>query len=265
MKFSIITCTYNSARFLADNIRSVSAQSYLDFEHIFIDGKSSDRTREILEDYRCRFPDRVKIFSLPPQGIAQAMNYGILRASGDYLIHLHADDAFYDPRVLQDVSIFLQEKNYPDWIFGREKHVRSRVGQDSRDLGLYPRFRIHTADSRSCFGRYFLGLVNYIPHQTVFIKKSIFMEQGLFRENLRCVMDVEMWLRIKDKTRWLFFDRIIARYRQHADAQSSGPKNQAFNQRESFQIHREYLGRLSFGLFVILDFILKIKNKSKRF
>jgi glycosyltransferase involved in cell wall biosynthesis len=258
MKFSLITCTYNSAEFLEENIKSVRAQSYSDFEHVFIDGESRDGTKEILEKYRSEFPERVKIFFLPPTGISAAMNKGIMEASGEYLIHLHADDAFYDQDVLGDVAVYLQKNNYPDWIFGREWHFR-----DQANLGIYPKFRVYTADSRSFYGSYFLGIINYIRHQTVFIKKSVFTTQGLFREDLRCAMDVEMWSRIKDKTRWLFFDRIIARYRHHEGAQSSAAKNKRANKREVYAIRREYLSPFNFLIFVILDFILDLRNKLK--
>lgn len=259
IKFSIITCTYNSGEYLAENIKSVISQSFVNFEHIFIDAYSSDNTLSLIDEYRKKFPDRVKIFQCQPRGISNAMNEGIRLANGDYLIHLHSDDKFYDVDVLTDVSTFLEKNNFPDWIFGREMHFNSQG-----ELGVYPKFKIYTLDSYSVFGKYFLGLVNYIRHQTVFIKPEVFEKYGFFREDLRCVMDVELWLRIKNRTRWIFFDRLIACYRHHPGAQSTGQANQKANRKESLSVYRSYLGPIKFFLFFLFNKLLFLKSKVKK-
>ena len=77
MKFSIITCTYNSEKFLKKNIESVKKQNFKDFEHIFIDGFSQGGTINIIKNYQTEFPQRVKLFQVEPKGISHAMNEGI--------------------------------------------------------------------------------------------------------------------------------------------------------------------------------------------
>lgn len=259
MKFSIITCTHNSARYLADHINSVKNQKFSDWEHIFIDGHSQDETVALITAYQQQFPNQVKLQQQEPRGIAPAMNEGIKLAQGDYLIHLHADDQLYDETVLEKVQVFLQANNYPDWIFGREKHIN-----DQGVIGLYPRFKIYTADSRTPGGSYFLGIANYVRHQTVFIKPEVFKKYGLFREDLQCTMDVEMWLRLKDQTRWLFFDSLIAIYRHHAQAQSTNPNNRRANDQEYFKVHREYLNFFNFSIFYLFNLLLKLRLKLKK-
>lgn len=82
--FSIITCTYNSEKFLQENIDSVKSQTFKDYEHIFIDGYSTDDTNKIINKY-ILIDRRSKIFKYPPKGISNAFNLGIKKSLGKYL------------------------------------------------------------------------------------------------------------------------------------------------------------------------------------
>src|SRR3989304_8490244 len=106
--FSIITSTYNSEIFLPENISSVNAQTHKNYEHIFVDGRSTDRTTGIIKDALAADPNRIKFLSRPPRGISHAMNVGINAASGTYIVILHSDDSFYDNKVLEDAARFLE-------------------------------------------------------------------------------------------------------------------------------------------------------------
>lgn len=72
--FTIITCTYNSAIFVENNIRSVKEQSYTDFEHIFIDGNSTDTTLDKIRKYQNKYPQKVMLYARAPKGISNAFN-----------------------------------------------------------------------------------------------------------------------------------------------------------------------------------------------
>ena len=87
---TIITCTYNSEKTIADCVRSVKNQSYKNIEHLIIDGLSKDSTLEIIQDVN----DRCKIISEIDNGIYDALNKGILSASGEIIGFLHSDDVF---------------------------------------------------------------------------------------------------------------------------------------------------------------------------
>lgn len=97
-RFSIITVCYNSARTIERCINSVRRQNYEDYEHIIIDGGSSDGTRNILERYDDR---RVRVVSEQDAGIYDAMNKGIALATGEYLYLLNSDDYFANENVLK--------------------------------------------------------------------------------------------------------------------------------------------------------------------
>lgn len=94
---SIITISYNAADVIAPTMASVAGQSFRDFEHLLIDGKSTDNTVEIAENFHS---DELIIVSEPDKGIYDAMNKGLRKARGKYVIFLNAGDAFHSPDVL---------------------------------------------------------------------------------------------------------------------------------------------------------------------
>lgn len=261
MKFSIITATKNSEEFLQENIDSVKKQTFQDFEHIFIDGNSDDKTLEILKKYQSEYPNKVKIYQFPPQGISHAMNKGIEKAQGEFINHLHADDSLYDKDVLQDINNFLEQNNELDWIYG----LANVIEKDGRSIHLYPnKPLLHYHDYTSWWGKYLIKLTTFIPHQAVFIKKSVFDNHGLFDESLSSGMDPEMWMRIRNKTKWSFYNRIICNYRVHKKAQSSSKENQAENQKNLLKVQKRYLSYPELLLARAINFIKRIRNESLR-
>jgi len=255
-KLSVITCTFNSAKFLERNIKSVYNQKFKNFEHIFIDGFSTDGTLKIIEKYKSKFPDNVKIFKYKAKGISNAMNLGIKHSSGEYLIHLHSDDSFYDNLVLTDVNSYLNNNNF-DWIYGK-RLIRN---EDFSKVGFHPNKSIFLKKNNNFIPKYILKFINFIPHQSVFIKKEVFNKFGLFDENLKSSMDPDLWLRIKDKTNWIYFDRVISNYCLRKGAQSSGKKNKIENKKNRKIVKKRYLNKIEMILSFFVDMLLSLKNK----
>lgn len=97
--FSIITITYNAGHTLAPTLESVSGQTCRDYEHIIVDGASTDDTLSIASDHT---PDpRRRIVSEPDKGLYDAMNKGLRMARGEYVLFLNAGDSFADNGILQ--------------------------------------------------------------------------------------------------------------------------------------------------------------------
>ena len=97
--FSIITCTCNAGKTLASCIESVENQLCDDFEHLFIDGFSTDETVSIILKYQARCPGKVRLYQLEPTGVTRAMNEGIA-------VHREQNPAkgiFFDPRNANDL------------------------------------------------------------------------------------------------------------------------------------------------------------------
>jgi glycosyltransferase involved in cell wall biosynthesis len=261
MKFSIITCTKNSAKFLAENIASVKTQSFTDFEHVFIDGFSTDGTAEMIAEYRQTNPQKVRAIQIEPKGISNAMNRGIKEAQGEFLIHLHSDDSFYDKDVLADVAKFLEKNPQLDWIYG----LANTIEEDGTPVMIYPnKPLLHFHNSKSFIGRYMLKIFRFVPHQATFVRKSVFTKFGGFDESLSSEMDPDLWFRIRTKTNWSFFQRIICNYRVRAGAQSSDRNKILENQANIELVQKRYLNPVEFFFIRILNKIRARRNIGNR-
>ena len=114
LKISIITVTKNSEKYLEENILSVIGQSYKNYEHIIIDGNSTDKTKNIINKYKEKISYWV---SEPDDGLYFAMNKGIDKATGDIIGILNSDDVFY-PDALRIVNTYFTNDAKLDFLFG---------------------------------------------------------------------------------------------------------------------------------------------------
>lgn len=120
MKFSVITICYNEEKNITKTIESVLSQISVDFEYIICDGKSTDATVEIARSYITKFKSKgvdYKIYSEKDGGIYFAMNSGIDRANGDYVMFLNAGDRLYDSNVLTEMSEKIEGQS-PEVVYG---------------------------------------------------------------------------------------------------------------------------------------------------
>ena len=104
-KVSIITVSYNAEKMISETILSVLSQTYCDYEYIFIDGNSSDKTVEVIGKYKQCFEGKnvdYLLISEPDKGIYDAMNKGTALAKGEWILMLNAGDMLAHERVLED-------------------------------------------------------------------------------------------------------------------------------------------------------------------
>ena len=116
IKFSVITCTYNASAVLARTLDSVLSQSWTQIEHIIIDGASKDNTLAMAQDYSRKNEEEeteheVVIVSEPDRGLYDAMNKGLARATGDYIVYLNAGDVFPSDKTLEQISIDVNNRS----------------------------------------------------------------------------------------------------------------------------------------------------------
>lgn len=114
LKISIITVTKNSEKYLEENILSLESQSYKNYEHIIIDGNSTDQTKNIINRHKEKISYSV---SEPDDGLYFAMNKGIEKATGEIIGILNSDDIFY-PDALRIVSKYFSNDPKLDFLFG---------------------------------------------------------------------------------------------------------------------------------------------------
>ena len=181
MKITIITVSYNSALHIEDAINSVSNQDYSNIEHIVIDGGSSDGTKEILE----RHSDKLTYWiSEPDQGIYDAMNKGILQATGDVVGILNSDDFYYDNHVLSKIAKAFVS-NEIDAVFG------DLIFVDPNNLNR----TVRTYSSKNWHPDRFAK--GYMPaHPTFFVMRNFYEKHGLFETDYKIAADYEMLIRL---------------------------------------------------------------------
>lgn len=182
MKISIITATFNSEKTVLESIQSVLIQKNVEVEHVFIDGKSSDLTFKIISS-NLKSSD-IKI-SEKDQGIYDAMNKGISLASGEIIGILNSDDVYANESVLEKVAGIFQSNPDIDIVYGDLVYV------DQHDLNKI----VRKWNSKAYYNRFFEN-ANVPPHPSVFLRRAVYDQMGLFDLNFKLAADYEFLLRI---------------------------------------------------------------------
>jgi len=110
MKVSIVTPSFNQAAFLEQTMRSVLDQGYPDLEYLLVDGASTDDSQEIIDKYSELLAWWV---SEPDSGQAEAINKGLIKASGDIVAWLNSDDIYLPGAIQKAVAVF---EKYPEYL-----------------------------------------------------------------------------------------------------------------------------------------------------
>lgn len=187
-KISLITINYNDAEGLRKTLTSVAAQTYTDIEHIIIDGGSTDGSVEVIREYEqslasrpSPLASRLKWLSEPDNGIYDAMNKGVAKSSGEYLLFLNGGDALASPTAIEDVIPYL---NDTDFVIGR-----SYFSNEGKRCGASP---LLGEKDMSMYYMYLHG----INHQSAFIRRNLLIDTP-YDTSVRISAD------------WLFFIQTI--------------------------------------------------------
>lgn len=183
MLISIITPTNNSEKSIITAVKSVLEQSYNDFEHIIIDNKSSDRTIQLIENEykKTNKLEKLRILVESDRGISDAFNKGINLAKGEIIGILNSDDSFYDRTVFTKINQAFQDNNilivHGNIFFNDKKYgsnIRRPLQCDVQATMPY-------------------------NHPGMFIRKSAYINYGLYDLNFKVAMDYELICRFKSK------------------------------------------------------------------
>ncbi|WP_430809986.1 MULTISPECIES: glycosyltransferase family 2 protein [unclassified Carboxylicivirga] len=181
-KITIITVTYNSAKTLADTINSVNTQTARQhIEYIVIDGQSTDGTLSIIEQNSASID---KWISEPDKGIYDAMNKGLQMASGQWVGFLHADDLFYDDKVVEHI-LNAANNNECNLLYGNLNYINGTPEQK------VVRFWKSQPFSAKLLKRGWMP-----PHPTVYMKKDLATIIGAFDTSYRIAADYDYMLRL---------------------------------------------------------------------
>ena len=201
---SIVTVVYNNSKHIREAVESVLSQDYSRIEYIVIDGGSTDGTIDIIEEYI----NNISVFlSEPDNGVYDALNKGIATANGVYLGILHSDDIFCDDKVVSDAIQTLQDTG-SDLCFS--------------DLVIVDKGKVLRYVKPNFFRRWMLRMGLHPPHPTIFLKRSLFNEFGLFSTNYQIAGDFEFMIRVLygRKINWSYMNRISVKMRSGGKSNS---------------------------------------------
>lgn len=168
-KLSIITINYNNLAGLQRTIQSVVNQTWQEFEYIVIDGGSTDGSAAYIED-QC---DKMHYWvSVADKGIYHAMNKGIAKATGEYLLFLNSGDYLFSDTVLAENQYKIADY---DLIYFNILHLGEN--NYSRTIS-YPETL-----------RFSVLFFDCLSHQATFLRKNLFDSVGFYDENLKIVSD----------------------------------------------------------------------------
>lgn len=197
MRFSIITVTYNSSRFLAETIQSVLTQEYADLEYLLVDGGSSDGTLEIIKSFAAQDP-RIRWISEPDEGISDAFNKGLAMSTGELVGIINSDDT-YSPGALESVA----------QAYLADPGVDVLHGDMIRFQGDRPLFLLKPGKVA--------GNIWYempLNHPATFVTRRAYAQVGGFDLGLKVAMDYELVLRLyRAGCRFRYIDRVLANMR----------------------------------------------------
>ncbi len=200
---SIITPSYNQARFLEDTLQSVLRQNYPHLEYIVVDGGSTDGSAEIIK----RYADHLAWWvSEPDKGQADAINKGFRRAAGEIVAWLNSDDLYLPNAITEAVEVF-QAHPGAGMVFGdavssdAEGHLLNHLPAGNLQLINLLRFQI-------------------ITQPAVFMRRSLLEKVNYLDPSYHFFLDHHLWIRMAREAEIVHQERTWAVSRYHADAKN---------------------------------------------
>ena len=249
--FTIITVCYNSEKTIERTLKSVLGQTEADYEYLIIDGASTDGTLDIVRAYEDKFGGRLKIFSEKDNGIYDAMNKGIGKASGTLIGMVNSDD-YYETDALANMKkayeALSEDKRGYAILYGMQRRLRN--GEE---------IEIEFVNDR------ILG-ESMICHPTCFITKDVYRDFGLYDTAYRSAADLDFLLRIKNTTDTHFVPvyNIISNFELGGMSASGRGAREAARVRYKYGVYSRL--RMSYVIMQsrIIDFVHCLKRIGKR-
>lgn len=236
MKFSIITPTLNSANTIRHTIQSVKVQQGVEVEHIIIDANSTDKTIEVIKS---ELVDSMIFLSERDKGIYDAINKGILLATGDIIGVLNSDDFYPDEFILSSVMSCFQD-GHVNVVYGDLQYV-----SNDENLEIKRNWIAHDFDLDK------LSRGWMPPHPAVFVKKTFHDSIGPYNIAYKISGDYDYLIRLFTNTKLCvsYCNSILVRMRVGGVSNNS-IKNIIAKMREDLSVIRRYkIG----GLFTLVS------------
>jgi glycosyltransferase involved in cell wall biosynthesis len=204
--FSIVMPSFQQGAFIARSISSILSQSFRSFELIVMDGGSTDQTLDVLKHF-ARKDARIRWYSEPDEGQADAVNKGWQRATGTVLGWLNSDDIYYEEAFAGVARHFLKHPD-ADMVYGEGDHIDI----NDRFLARHPTEEWNEDRLRERV---------LVAQPSVFLHRRVVEKCGLLDARLHYCMDYEYWLRLSQANRMVhYIPRVLSGTRFHAGAKT---------------------------------------------
>lgn len=245
MKISIITATYNSGATLRDTFDSILRQGYDDYEVLIQDGGSTDDTMEIVREYAPRFGAKMKAVSEKDNGLYDAMNRAIRRATGDVVGILNSDDFYTTDDVLENVVSHFTDDI--DAVYGDVHFVNP---EDLHNMVRYYSSRLF---------RPWMLRFGYMPaHPSFYVRREVYERYGTYSLDYKLAADYDMMVRLfcyhKIRARYIHRDFVTMRT---GGLSTASMKNRMQLTKEDMKACRNY-GMYTNPLFICCKYIIKV-------
>jgi glycosyltransferase involved in cell wall biosynthesis len=236
---SIVTPSFNQARYIEATIQSVLSQDYPRIEYLIVDGGSTDGTVEIIKKYAGRIAWWV---SEKDQGQTDAINKGFERAGGQILAWLNSDDT-YEPGAVAAAVRYLSDHPDVGLVYGDcnfindDGRVIGKFGSAQTDYRLLRRGYVH------------------IPQQTMFFRAGWWKQVGPLDPSFYFAMDYDLWTRLAARTELKYVPQTWANFRLHTTGKTIAADDRCWP--EMIRVHYRDGGSF-FSVIVAKYYIRKI-------
>ncbi|CAI8311457.1 MAG: PGL/p-HBAD biosynthesis glycosyltransferase [Opitutia bacterium UBA7350] len=223
--FSIITVCLNAEREIRRTCESVVEQSFEDFEWIVVDGRSTDETMRILEEFRGKI---TSLISEKDNGIYDAMNKGLEKATGNYIVFMNGGDTFSSNKVLAKVA----SAPHADLLYGDIffNEVGGKCEKFPNKLG--PEYL----------------LKKMLSHQAIFYNRELFLKFGVFDTSYRIAADYDLHVRLLKLARVTHYHITEPLAVFDLTGMSSDPKFRAIRKKENHRVRKQYFPKYRISL-----------------
>lgn len=223
-RVSVIMATYNMGGYVGAAIESVLAQTVPDLELHVVDDGSTDDTAERVKRYLA--DPRVRYHYQPNAGQTAAKNRGIAASTGEFIGFCDADDLWVPEKLAMQIPVFEQHPE-AGVVYARTREIDEHGNPLPEKTHAEPTGQVTQE----------LFFENFVPFGTAMVRRSLLLEHGAFRPDLRMGIDWELWLRLSVHCEFQFVPQVAYLYRVWSGQMS---KNWRGRYEACFQIMREF-------------------------
>ena len=260
MLFSIITIVYNGESLIGGTMQSVVNQTFTDYEYLIVDGKSTDATFEIVQDFQKKYPPdasgqapRISAISERDKGLYDAMNKGLSRAQGEFVLFLNAGDHLVEPTTLEKLANAVSPTT--DVLFGETMLVDEKRSH----VGTRTALTVQKLPDRLTWQSMRFGMV--VCHQSFLVRRKLapqYIEQNL-------AADIDWVIKcLKKSNNQINTHIIISEYLMGGVSKTQHRRSL----KDRYAVLKTHFGwlpnLLNHGVIVVRALIFKLKNKNKQ-